>query len=118
MVNRTLTRGPLIRAARLVRPLVRRGRTEADWLRSRRDRADLAVFHEFHAPPYGGGNQFLLALVKELERRGLRVERNRLSGGTPACLYNSFNFDFRRLRRFVRGDVRMVHRVDGPIGVY
>ena len=79
--------------------------------------ADVAVFHEFHAPPYGGGNQFLLALVGELERRGLTVEKNRVSGGTPSCLYNSFNFDFHRLRRSARNGVRMVHRVDGPVGV-
>jgi glycosyltransferase involved in cell wall biosynthesis len=83
-----------------------------------RREADLAIFHEFHAPPYGGGNQFLLALVDELERRGLTVEKNRVSRGTPSCLYNSFNFDFRRLRRSVRDGVRMVHRVDGPVGVY
>jgi glycosyltransferase involved in cell wall biosynthesis len=89
-----------------------------DWLTSRRGRGDLAVFHEFHAPPYGGGNQFLLALVAEFRRRGLAVEVNRLSGRTPSCLYNSFNFDFRRLRRFARDGTRMVHRVDGPIGVY
>jgi glycosyltransferase involved in cell wall biosynthesis len=101
-----------------VRPVVRRGRTEADWFRTRRGRADISVFHEFMEPPYGGGNQFLLALVSELERRGLRVEVNRLSGGTPACLFNSFNFDFSRLRRFAREGARMVHRVDGPIGVY
>jgi glycosyltransferase involved in cell wall biosynthesis len=87
-------------------------------MRSRRGRSDLAVFHEFHRPPYGGGNQFLLALVGELERRGLTVETNRVSGSTPACLFNSFNFDFARLRRFARDGVRMVHRVDGPIGVY
>jgi glycosyltransferase involved in cell wall biosynthesis len=78
----------------------------------------VAVFHEFHPPPYGGGNQFLLALVRELQRRGLAVETNRVSGNTKACLYNSFNFDFRRLRRFARSDVRMAHRVDGPVGVY
>src|SRR5438105_945280 len=118
MPNRTLTGAPLRMAARPVRALVRRGRTEGDWLRSRGDRADLAVFHEFRPPPYGGGNQFLLALVGELERRGLTVETNRLSGGTPACLFNSFNFDFGRLRRFARGGARMVHRVDGPIAVY
>ena len=92
--------------------------TERDRLASRRGRSDVAVFHEFHPPPYGGGNQFLLALVRELERRGLEIEVNRLSGGTRRCLYNSFNFDFRRLRRFARDGVRMVHRVDGPIGVY
>jgi glycosyltransferase involved in cell wall biosynthesis len=111
-------RAPLSTAGRPVRALARRGRTEADWLRSRRARADLAVFHEFAPPPYGGGNQFLLALVRELRGRGLAVETNRLSGGTPACLYNSFNFDFRRLRRFAPGEARMVHRVDGPIGTY
>jgi len=60
----------------------------------------------------------LLALLAELERRPLAVEVNRLSGRTPACLYNSFNFDFSRLRRFARNDARMVHRVDGPIGAY
>jgi glycosyltransferase involved in cell wall biosynthesis len=107
-----------LQAAHPVRSAVRRGRAEADWLRTRRDGADVAVFHDFHPPPYGGGNQFLLALVGEFERRGLRVETNQISGATPACLYNSFNFDFKRLRRFAREGVRMVHRVDGPVGVY
>jgi glycosyltransferase involved in cell wall biosynthesis len=101
-----------------VKVLLRRAATERDYLATRGGGHDLSVFHEFHRPPYGGGNQFLLALVGELERRGLSVETNRVSGRTPACLYNSFNFDFPRLRRFARGDVRMVHRVDGPIGVY
>ena len=96
----------------------RRVRTEADRLGSRRDGADVALFHEFEPPPAGGGHQFLRALVGELERRGLSVEHNRISGGTRACLFNSFNFDFGRLRRFAREDCRMVHRVDGPIGVY
>jgi glycosyltransferase involved in cell wall biosynthesis len=105
-------------ARAFLKTVVRRAQTERDWVSSRRDRSDVAVFHEFHAPPYGGGNQFLLALVRELERRGVSVETNRLSGETPACLYNSFNFDFPRLRRFARTDVQMVHRVDGPVGVY
>ncbi|MGZ4314348.1 MAG: glycosyltransferase family 4 protein [Gaiellaceae bacterium] len=116
---RTLAAGPLRRVAGgPSRAVARRARTEADWLRSRRGRCDLAVFHEFAPPPYGGGNQFLLALVAELRRRGAVVELNRLSGGTPACLYNSFNFDFARLKRFARRGVRMVHRVDGPVGTY
>ena len=109
---------PINAPGRLVSGLARRVRTERDFRSSRNGGADVAVFHEFHAPPYGGGNQFLLALVGELERLGLAVETNRVSGQTPACLYNSFNFDFARLRRFVRDDVRMVHRVDGPVGVY
>jgi glycosyltransferase involved in cell wall biosynthesis len=111
-----LSAGPFVKV--LLRTAVRRARTEADWLRSRRGAADVAVFHEFHPPPYGGGNQFLIALVGQLRARELSIELNRVSGGTPACLYNSFNFDFARLRRFARAGVRMVHRVDGPIGVY
>jgi glycosyltransferase involved in cell wall biosynthesis len=93
-------------------------RTEVDLLATRSSAHDLSIFHEFMPPPYGGGNQFLLALRGELRRRGMSVEVNRVSGGTPACLFNSFNFDFRRLRRFARRGARMVHRVDGPIGVY
>jgi glycosyltransferase involved in cell wall biosynthesis len=101
-----------------VNVLLRAGQTEVDRARSRSARSDVAVFHEFHAPPYGGGNQFLLALIGEWRRRGLAVEVNRVSGHTPSCLYNSFNFDFRRLRRFAGDGVRMVHRVDGPIAAY
>jgi glycosyltransferase involved in cell wall biosynthesis len=93
-------------------------RTYVDWLSSRHGGADLAVFHEYVPPPSGGGHQFVRALSRELERRGLVLETNRISRGTRTCLFNSFNFDAARLRRFAREDVRMVHRVDGPIGVY
>jgi glycosyltransferase involved in cell wall biosynthesis len=92
--------------------------TEADVLRTRRGRDDLALFHELAPAPAGGGHQFIRGLVRELEGRGLEVELNRISGATPACLFNSFNFDFARLRRFSGRGARMVHRVDGPIGVY
>jgi len=106
------------RVLRAGRGLARRARTEAAWLTSRRRRADLALFHAFAPPPSGGGHQFLRALVRELYGRGVAVELNRASAGTSACLFNSFNFDFVRLRRFARPGCRMVHRVDGPVGVY
>ncbi|MEX2612998.1 MAG: glycosyltransferase family 4 protein [Gaiellaceae bacterium] len=105
-------------AYRAGRGLARRGRIEADWLGSRRGRADLAIFHELAPPPSGGGHQFLRALTGELAAGGLDVEHNRISSGTPACLFNSFNFDFGRLQRFAGSGCTMVHRVDGPIGVY
>jgi glycosyltransferase involved in cell wall biosynthesis len=112
-------RGALFRARRIVHALGREISTEVDSVRyRRRGGADLALFHEFAPPPTGGGHQFLRALVSELERRGVLVERNRISRDTPVCLFNSFNFDFRRLRRFARPGCRMVHRVDGPIGIY
>jgi len=109
----------LLRSARRRAESARaRARTESAWRKSRNGRADIAVFHEFLAPPTGGGSQFLRALTGELHRRGLQIEVNRVSGATPVCLFNSFNFDFPRLQRFARNDCRLVHRVDGPIGTY
>jgi len=92
--------------------------TAVDLVRARTGSADLSIFHEFTPPAYGGGHQFVRALGREVERRGFVVETNRIAPDTPACLYNSFNFDFDRLRRFARAGCRMVHRVDGPVGVY
>jgi glycosyltransferase involved in cell wall biosynthesis len=111
-------RAVLVRSRRLSRAAGAVLGTEVDRARSRHGGADVALFHEFVPAPSGGGHQFLRALGGELRSRGLTVEENRISGGTPACLFNSFNFDFRRLRRFSGRGARMVHRVDGPIGVY
>jgi glycosyltransferase involved in cell wall biosynthesis len=80
--------------------------------------ADLSIFHEFEPPPTGGGHQFLRALWKQAEAHGLRVENNRLSHTTRACLLNSFNFKEKRLHRLKRDPVLYVHRVDGPIDLY
>ena len=82
--------------------------------------ADLSVFHDFAPPPTGGGHQVVRALCAELERRGIDIEYNRLSRGTPVCFCNSYNFNGRklgRLLRFRRG-VRCVHRIDGPMQLY
>jgi glycosyltransferase involved in cell wall biosynthesis len=114
MALRTKPRAAMVHARRLLRP----ARTYVDWLSSRQGGADLSLFHEYVPPPSGGGHQFIRGLSRELERRGLVLETNRISGETRTCLFNSFNFDAARLRRFARDDVRMVHRVDGPIGVY
>ncbi|MEP6892962.1 MAG: glycosyltransferase family 4 protein [Gaiellaceae bacterium] len=112
------SRSLLCSARRQANGLRGRARTESDWLRSRTERADIAIFHEFLPPPTGGGSQFLRALTGEFRRRALEVELNRISGATPVCLFNSFNFEFARLQRFARADCRLVHRVDGPIGTY
>jgi glycosyltransferase involved in cell wall biosynthesis len=93
-------------------------RTTIDLVRSRWQHADLAVFHEFMPAPYGGAHQFLRALCADIERRGLTIASNHIAGDTRACLCNSFNFDFQRLRRFARRGCRIVHRVDGPVSVY
>lgn len=80
--------------------------------------ADLSLFHDFEPPPTGGGHQFLRAFIHEVELRGLRVENNRISRRARACLFNSFNFDERRLGRLKPKSLLCVHRVDGPVDVY
>ncbi len=79
----------------------------------------VGLWHSFYKPPYGGGNQFMLALRKALRRRGVRVSANKISRLIDVYLLNSVHFDrdrFSRLRR--RGDLLLVHRVDGPIHLY
>ena len=119
MALRTKPRAVVVHARRVGRRVEALVRTEIDVRRRPSgDGADLAVFHDDAPSPSGGGNQFLRGLVRELEARGLVVERNTISPGTPVCLFNSFNFDFHRLRRFRCRGARMVHRVDGPIRTY
>lgn len=80
--------------------------------------ADVSFFHDFMPPPTGGGHQFLRALWREFERRDIRLENNKISESTQACLFNSFNFNFKRLHKLRRPGCRMIHRVDGPLAVY
>lgn len=101
-----------------LRRLVKSFEQKAADARARFEAADVSIFHAFVPPPYGGGNQFLWGLRRELERRHWRVENNTISPATRACLYNSFNFDFDRLRALRRDGCRMIHRVDGPIAAY
>ncbi len=80
---------------------------------------EIAIFHEFHKPPYGGGNTFLLALEKELKKKGRDVGRNKIGRNTKICLFNSYNFDFEKLSKLRKKfNPTMVHRVDGPISTY
>lgn len=87
-------------------------------LRSAVERPDMAIFHGFTARPWGGSNQFLTALRGELRRRGLRVSANLIGSTTRGALLNAFAFDVDLLRSSPRTGCRIVHRVDGPVGLY
>jgi hypothetical protein len=115
----------LRRAARgIVRPIrqgIRRAGIERDAWRARRADAPLSVFHDFASAPAGGANQTLRAILGELARRGVSVERGALGPGTRAVLFNSFNFDFARFELFARrrgAECRMVHRVGAVTTLY
>ncbi|MFZ3020489.1 MAG: glycosyltransferase family 4 protein [Minisyncoccia bacterium] len=80
---------------------------------------EISIFHEFHKPPYGGGNQFLLALTKELIKKGYDVGANKIGRKTKVVMFNSFNFDFDKLSILSKKyKTRMIHRLAGPIGIY
>jgi glycosyltransferase involved in cell wall biosynthesis len=82
----------------------------------RRDRFRVGLWHTFVAPPYGGGNQFMLALRNELRRRGVAVVENELREDVDVYLLNSIHFDIEQFVAFAdRHRLRAVHRIDGPI---
>ncbi|TSK08990.1 MAG: glycosyltransferase family 4 protein [Geobacter sp.] len=94
--------GTLAKVARLLLPL--------------KKRFTVGVWHQFFAPPYGGGNQFMLALCKCLASFGIAISENRFSKRIDAYLLNSVHFDLDAFLAFAaKNPVRVVHRIDGPI---
>jgi glycosyltransferase involved in cell wall biosynthesis len=102
------------------RRLAWRFRVERDAVLARARPADLALFHDFAPAPAGGAHQSLRALEEELRRRTVRIANNTLTTSTPAVLFNSFNFDFDRLRVLARraNGARLVHRVGAVTSLY
>ena len=79
--------------------------------------SSIVILHEFRKPPYGGGNQFLLALKAQWQRAGVKVGGH-VGRATRAALFNSHHALAPTLAKVDRARVRIVHRVDGPIGIY
>jgi len=79
-------------------------------------RLTVGLWHKYVKPPYGGGNQFMIALRKGLQQRGVRVLENCIDSSIDAYVLNSVHFDVDRFRRLgERQPVPIVHRIDGPI---
>lgn len=83
----------------------------------RRHRATtVSLWHTFFKPPYGGGNQFMLALRKGLLAKGVDVRHNELSDDIDAHVLNSIHFDVDRFLEFSQCHrINVIHRIDGPI---
>lgn len=79
-------------------------------------RLTVGLWHTFYKPPYGGGNQFMMALRKGLLGLGVQVVENELREGIDAYVLNSIHFDVDRFLDFsTRHRLNVVHRIDGPI---
>jgi glycosyltransferase involved in cell wall biosynthesis len=76
----------------------------------------VGLWHSFFKPPYGGGNQFMLALRKAFSKRNINVEENNLQEDIDAYVLNSIHFDVDRFLEFSRTHrINVIHRIDGPI---
>ena len=79
----------------------------------------ISLWHTFHKPPYGGGNQFMMALQGAFERRGVRVVTNTLSRSVDVHICNSCWFDYQKFEKKAGSiPIRMIHRIDGPVTLY
>jgi len=79
------------------------------------------ILYNFHKSPWGGGNQFLQALRKELKRQGLYTQDPKKA---KAIIFNSYPFGaeyfFKKIWELKQKDPNkiIIHRVDGPISFY
>ena len=78
----------------------------------------ICLWHEFHKPPYGGGNQFMLALKKGLRDLGVNVVSNKLDDSIDVHICNAVWFDPRLVEKLSSGRaVKIIHRLDGLVHV-
>jgi glycosyltransferase involved in cell wall biosynthesis len=99
--------------------VVRRLSRKLGWPLSPGKGLSISLWHEFVKPPYGGGNQFMLALREALVQLGVKIHDNRLGADIDVHLCNSTWFDVAKLTDFSRRNkLRMLHRIDGPIALY
>ena len=79
----------------------------------------ISIFREYVKPPYGGGNQFMLALRDALVARGVRVLNNQVGDSIDGYIFDSLWFDQKLLPKLARlNRPRVAHRIDGPIHLY
>ena|GEM_PF-156133 len=108
------------RSPRLVNLLKRATRRMSRPDPPRRENLGISVslWHEFRDPPYGGGNQFMLALRGAFERMGVTVYDNRMADDVDVHICNAVWFNSKRFLAVARrGGLRMLHRIDGPISL-
>ncbi len=110
----TQRRGPS-----LISRLVRHARHFAGFKARSGQGLTIGLWHEFHKPPYGGGNQFMMALKKALQLQGVRVVTNRMSDRVDVHICNSAWFDIKKFeKKSGHHSLRMIQRIDGPVSLY
>lgn len=76
----------------------------------------ICLWHEFHKPPYGGGNQFMIALSKGLTELGADVVVNQLDDSVDVHICNALWFNHKLIEKLEAGrQYRIIHRMDGLV---
>jgi glycosyltransferase involved in cell wall biosynthesis len=85
-----------------------------------RPRVTVSLWYKFRPPPWGGGNQFMLALREEYKRLGIHVRENSLDDTIRVSILNSDGFDLERFVQSKRAlrDTKVIHRLDGIRSMY
>ena len=82
----------------------------------------ISIIREFHAPPFGGGNQYMIYLVKEFRKMGFDVCINSFSKQIKVLIidYCWFNTKYERLIENHKSKYgsKVIHRIDGLLTEY
>jgi glycosyltransferase involved in cell wall biosynthesis len=79
----------------------------------------IGLWHKYFKPPYGGGNQFMMALQKAIQQHGVKVSFNKISPSVDVHICNSAWFDVEKFQKgSAKRPLKIIHRVDGPIALY
>lgn len=82
----------------------------------------ISVIRDFFPPPYGGGNQFMLYLLKNLREAGYRVKINSFDKDVNIFIadYCWFNKKYQNkiVEHKTKFNSKLIHRVDGLLSKY
>jgi len=82
----------------------------------------ISIIREFYSPPYGGGNQYMIYLVKEFRKMGFDVAINSFSKKIKVLIidYCWFNPKYESLIQKHKSKYasKVIHRIDGLLTEY
>mgnify|MGYP001187869270 FL=1 len=82
-------------------------------------RHTVSILANIKKPPWGGANQFFLALSNSLKDQEVKVLNNYAGSKTPNYILHAkwFNQDILARQQFINNCKTVIHRIDGPISL-
>ena len=91
-------------------------------IKNENSKIKISILREFFAPPYGGGNQFMLYLLKSLRKKGYKVKINSFKKDINLFIADYCWFP-RRYEKLLENhkkkyNSKLIHRLDGILSQY